>query len=331
MSGTIGSPNLRAHTLIQRNVGDIKQRLEVARSEAVTGRAHDVGRAVNGDTGKLAQLSDAISYAQDRENVLRFEGERMAMAQQTIGVMRDQATDVLVTLRARGDTLAHQASNAEVSAFAGLSDTVSRLNGSFGSRPLFGGETGTAPMGQASDILDALRGIAAAAPDTDTALTQIDAWFNDPTGGFQTGIYTGGDDAPKVEVSKGERIATSVRADDPAFRDLLQGMAVTALAAEADTDAQRQTLLKRGETILARASEGAIALQGRLGVGEERAANALADHTAQAATLSIAYNGLTGRDQAEAVTEMRLLESQLEAAYLTTSRMANLTLLNFLR
>jgi flagellar hook-associated protein 3 FlgL len=47
--------------------------------------------------------------------------------------------------------------------------------------------------------------------------------------------------------------------------------------------------------------------------------------------LSAAFNSLTGRDQYEAVTELEQLETNLEAAYLVTTRLSNLTLLNFIR
>jgi flagellar hook-associated protein 3 FlgL len=214
----------------------------------------------------------------------------------------------------------------------GLSDTVARLNGSFGGRPLFGGDSGEAPLAGADEILDAVRGLLAAAPDTTTGLAAVEDWFDDPVGGFTTAIYRGGDgDGPTVEVDKDSRITTSLRADDQAFRDVLRGLTVTALAAEADTSSTRTAMLTVGQATLSRGSEDVLGLQSRLGVNEERAASALAEHEAQAATLSIAYNTLTGRDQAEAATEMRLLESQLEAAYLTTARMSALSLVNFLR
>jgi len=327
------SPTLRAHTLIQQNVASIKDRLESARTEAVTGRAADIGRAVNGDTAKVNLLNEAITYSDDRTTVLDFEGGRMATAQAALENMRGIAADTVSSLRlASGSSSLNTKVVAEESAKAGLEDAVSRLNTSFGGRPLFGGDSGALPMGQASDILDAVRTIVAAAPDAASALADIETWFNDPAGGFETAFYQGGDgEAPTVELDKGERIATSLSADDQSLRDMLRGFAVTAIASEAPDDAARGAYQDAGGAILAGAGEGVLQLQSSLGVREERVAGALADHKAQSATLSIAYNGLTGVDQAAAATEMRLLETQLEASYLTTSRMANLSLLNYLR
>jgi flagellar hook-associated protein 3 FlgL len=44
-----------------------------------------------------------------------------------------------------------------------------------------------------------------------------------------------------------------------------------------------------------------------------------------------AFNNLTARDQYEAATELRDLEASLEASYLLTTRLSNLSLLNYLR
>lgn len=327
------SPTLRAHTLIQQNVASIKGRLETARSEAVTGQIVDVGRAVNGDTAKVNLLSESIAYAKDRTTVLDFEGSRMTTAQTALDGVRGHASETVNALRfAASSSDSNTRQVAEQMAQGGLDDTIARLNASFGGRPLFGGDSGNPPLGGAGAMLDALRAIVDAAPDTGTALAQVETWFDDPAGGFATAFFQGGSgDAPTVELDKGERATTSLRADDQALRDVMRGFAITALAAEATDEASRDVMHTVGESVLANAGEGVIRMQATLGVQEERVAGARADHEAQSATLSIAYNGLTTRDQAEAATEMRLLESQLEAAYLTTSRMANLSLINYMR
>jgi len=332
MSALQSSPTLRAHTLIQQNITSIKGRLETARTEAVTGQVVDVGRAVNGNTAKVNLLSEAIAYADDRKNVLDFEGSRMSTAQATLTSLRDTAGDTVTALRfATQSSSDNTRELAESSALAGLEDTIGRLNGAFGGRPLFGGDSGNSPLGSAEDVLNAVRAIVASAPDAPTALTQIDTWFNDPAGGFETTFFQGGaGDAPTVELDKGERTATSVRADDEALRNMLRGFAVAAVAAETPSDADRDSFQQAGISILSETANGVLRLQASLGVGEERVAEAQAGHEAQVSTLSIAYNGLTGRDQAEAATEMKLLETQLEAAYLTTSRMANLSLINYM-
>jgi len=334
MIGTATSPTLRAHSMLQQNVAGIKQRLETARTEAVTGVAADIGRAVGGDTAKVNMLSEAIDYARDRTTVLDFEGGRMSTAQLALEAVRGGASETLDALRfAENSTQPATKAVATETARGALEDTVSRLNASYGGRPLFGGDSGLSPMGGSGELLDAVRDIFAANPgDTAAALAEVETWFDDPAGGFQTGFFRGGDgDAPTVELNKGERAATSVRGDDRSLRDTMRGLAIAALAGEATDDGARDRMNDASTGILSTAGGDVLDLQSRLGVSEERVANALAERGAEVTTLSIAYNGLTSVDQAEAATEMRLLESQLEASYLTTSRMANLTLTNYLR
>jgi len=306
--GPIGSPTLRAHTLIQQSVSSIRERLDSVRSEAVTGRVADVGRAVNGDTGKVDRLTEALAYAEDRVSVLSFEGNRARSAQDVLTAVRDTTEGV------RGDAL------LALSASGSISDEAAAITGLSG------------PLADADVILDDLRTLVAAAPTTDAALVDIAAYFDDPAGGFATNRYLGGDGAaPTVELSRTERVATSVGANDDALRDTLRGLALVALSGEAaDADAQ-DSFLQAGADRLGSSIEDVIELQSRIGTREERIASAQVGYEAQITSLTLANNALTGRDQAEAATEMRLLESQLEASYLTTSRLANLSLVNYLR
>ena len=331
--GPVGSPTLRAHKMIQHNVASIRERLDTVRTEAVTGRAADVARAVNGDTAKVNRLSASISYAEGRSTALAFEGNRTKSVQTALTDIR---TKLSTTQNAAFLGLSEMAPRSlETVASLGASgfeDAVAKFNGSFAGRPMFGGDSGAAPLAGASDILTQLRTIVAASPDTDTAVSEIKFFFDDPSGGFSTSIYQGGSgNAPTVELSKSERVSTTVRADETAVRDTLRGLALTALSGDATNLDDKRAFLSAGNAAIGKALEGTVNLQSSLGVREERIATAQSAYQGEIASLSISMNSLTGRDQAEAVTEMRLLESQLEAAYLTTSRLAGLSLTNFLR
>ena len=47
--------------------------------------------------------------------------------------------------------------------------------------------------------------------------------------------------------------------------------------------------------------------------------------------LTQSFNQMTARDQYEAASELKQLETSLEASYTLTARLANLSLLNFMR
>ena len=72
-------------------------------------------------------------------------------------------------------------------------------------------------------------------------------------------------------------------------------------------------------------------MAGRVGVAEARMATVTTRHQASEAALNLAYIKLAGRDQFEAAAELTQLEAQLQTTYLATARLANLSLVNFLR
>lgn len=327
------SPTLRAHTAIQNRVTLIKARLDSVRIEAVTGKVADLARAVDGDIGKVNRMKQTLSYAEDRRSVLAFEGSRASIAQTVLDGIRAQTKGISNTvLNAISSAAPQSISVAQTYAQSAVEDTIGRLNTDFGGRPLFGGDRTGPPFGTATEMMTELRAIYTSATDTATALSEIHAWFNDPTGGFATTFFRGGNgEAPTVELSPGERIASSVKGDTAELRSALHAQSIAALSADAPSEAAATAMLTASSTLLRQSVDSIIDLQSSLGVREERMAASQARYVAEGTSLGIALNGVVGRDQAEAASEMRQLESQLEAAYLTTSRMANLTLTNFLR
>jgi flagellar hook-associated protein 3 FlgL len=74
-----------------------------------------------------------------------------------------------------------------------------------------------------------------------------------------------------------------------------------------------------------------IGQRGDIGSSLDRIATAQQMLDTEETLLKTAFNDITARDQFEAATELRELERNLEASYLLTSRLANFSLLNYLR
>ena len=74
-----------------------------------------------------------------------------------------------------------------------------------------------------------------------------------------------------------------------------------------------------------------INLRADLGIIQERIAKEQLSLDTEETILNSVYNGMVGRDQYDAASELKQLEASLEAAYILTSRLSNLSLLNFLR
>ncbi len=174
-----------------------------------------------------------------------------------------------------------------------------------------------------------------AAADTTTALADIDFYFNDPAGGFATTRYLGSaNDAPPVEISDDMRLDYAPRADNGALRTMLQGLAIAAVAVEGafagDDQDELALYAGAGQTVLA-ARQGVIDLRADLGVSEQRLEEAHARGNAETQMLQRAWNDIASRDPYEAASEFEALQGQLEAIYVVTSRLSQLSLVNFLR
>ena len=73
-----------------------------------------------------------------------------------------------------------------------------------------------------------------------------------------------------------------------------------------------------------------VGLRASLGLTQSQISRAQDTLDTEETVLTNALNTLTARDQYEAASELEQLEASLEASYLLTSRLANLTLLNYL-
>ena len=165
--------------------------------------------------------------------------------------------------------------------------------------------------------------------------TQLNTYFDDPAGGFATTIYQGGTTAPSpVSLSNGQKLELDFRADANAFKDIIRGLSVIALAPEtADSFASDDfsTIFSSGIGVLSNGKTGVTEFEAELGIVSETISRIDEHNEMERLTLTAAYSALTTRDQFEAAGELKRLEVQLESSYLITSRLSNLTLVNFLR
>ncbi len=87
-----------------------------------------------------------------------------------------------------------------------------------------------------------------------------------------------------------------------------------------DTDIR----LDRGRTLL-------VDVEASIGIRQDSLLSELDLLGREKVLLTSSFQDLTGKDQYEAATQLKELEANLEASYLLTSRLSNLSLLNYLR
>jgi flagellar hook-associated protein 3 FlgL len=242
--------------------------------------------------------------------------------------------------------------NVQISAAATLETVVRHLNTSVSGRFLFSGTlveskpmvTGAAPTGIVGSVVsDAATTAGGQIGVTDVAglIADLDAVFDDshanPAWRFSSAFYEG---APASEpdlagqLDENTRITYGLKANDPGFREVMQGLHMLAAVRFGDAVMTEAAYTQFAEAAVAKLQQGLgrmIDLAARTGQNQARVADNL-DRLEAARNL---YNReiveLERRDPYEAATLINALEQQLEASYMVTARLSQLSLVEFLR
>lgn len=312
---------------LSRTVADLRERISTTAQEAVTGRYSDLTEHLGGRIGRAMLGQKAITdIAQQRTRLSLREG-RLDVMQRSLTTIQENTIGLDTRMQAAigsNDPIAR--SSVVRDARAALQDAFSTLNTRHGERFLFAGDaTSTQPFAAVADLLDDIEQLATTATSANDFAAALDTYFDTPGGGWQQDIYAG-----TATVSDTD----SVTGTEPGIADLVRGLAVmvvvgsdgsllsptenaAALGAGANTLSSGQTALTN-----LRADRGVI--QGQI---EQQKISLDIEET----ILTVSFNQMTARDQYEAASELRLLETNLEASYALTARLSNLSLINYLR
>ncbi len=333
----LGFPAQPRHDLMSRLISQIRSRSDTARQEAVTGLLADPAAARGGRVTELLGLEQSLAEIAQYREIIGLAESRAGVIQGTLDVLRNLAVDLPVSGQTALDSnLAAAGETTSAAARQALGAAISALNVSFGGRRLFAGDAGNAQAVAALEVFMAASvPILEAGPTAGAAYANLSVAFSAAGGLFETTFYTGGSgDAPATEVARGERLDFAPKADEAPVRALLRDLATLAAAFDPDNaipEGERRGLAERAIAGL-RDNVGQLAgMAGRVGAAEQRMETVKTRHQASEAALNLAYIKLAGRDQFEAAAALIQLEAQLETTYLTTARLANLSLVNFLR
>ncbi|MBW7922742.1 MAG: hypothetical protein H3C51_11655 [Rubellimicrobium sp.] len=313
-----------------------RQRLDTLTNELASGRVADPAARLAGRTDLLADTDRNLALMAagvDTANALarRFEAAQLALdqvdAQRGIVSKELLSLPVAVTRQLVTDTAAR----------AGISFgiAVSALNARHGSESLFSGAATDGPaLADADTILAALRVQTAGATDAADLIARIDAFFDDPGGGFETVAYIGDTGPAPTRRIDGQDYAVTPRGDDPALRGVMKGLALAAVAADhpaGASDAERAAIMQQAGAMLVGAGDGLAGLRATLGGLEQRAETAATRQSAALTAARIARNALIGADPEATAIALRETQTQLETQYAVTARLAGLSLAGYLR
>ncbi|MEM7458653.1 MAG: flagellin [Pseudomonadota bacterium] len=311
---------------VTNNISSLRAQIEARAEEATTGFHSDLVQHLNGRIDQALLGDQALKDNAEDQARLGLRGIRLSLAETTLNSVRGLSEGLQIgMLNAIGTAETETQDLYATEARTALDDILSRLGARHGERFLFSGNaTATNPFADADVLLDDIRAIAAGAVDEADFATQVEFYFDDPTGGFQTNFYQGAQSASDPD---------SVLANQQAFSDLFQGLAIMSLShssegvpfARGETPAMDQALnrLERGRT-------GLVDIEAGIGFKQASIDDELTLLVREQTLLNQAFIDLAGKDQFEAAAQLRELETNLEASYLLTSRLSNLSILNFL-
>lgn len=325
-----------AHTysMQSRNTA-LKQEMQRLTLEISTGQVADIRRIASSNTTYLNDLQRSLKKL-DGYDLATFEAGQTAGGMQTalgrIGELNSsfQSTLMNATNAAFGNTSGTVIAEAQ----ATLGQVVGALNTSVGGRALFSGTaTGTLPIAPASDLLSALGSIMAGAGSVDDMLTAAQTWFDSAAGFGTTGYLGSPASLAPVALSDGETAQFQLRGDDPVIRDVLRNLAIVALAGDPAlglSQAQQDELFQKSLGPVLRASDAVTELQATVGYSEHQIEALTARHSTERSTLEMARSDLLSIDPYQSATELEQVQFQLQSLYAITSRMSQLSLVNYL-
>ncbi|MBT3143366.1 flagellar biosynthesis protein FlgL [Phaeobacter gallaeciensis] len=324
------SLTLRARSVL------IKNEIETLTQEMSTGETSNITQRLAGDYSHLSDI--------DR-NLSRIEGFSVTTAE--TGLLFTTAQNHLETLHTRTDELANaltavgsfgQTVNREQvskQAQGDLITMVASLNGAVGGRSLFAGvATDTIALNSGDTLLADLKAAIIGQTTAADVLQAAESWFNDPAG-FKSSMYRGSDQTlAAFEIAEGEEVSLKLKADDPAFRDMLKSTALASLATDSAVGLSPQEqaeLLKQLGGQLASSRDALVGVRADVGFSEARVEQVETRNSASKTSLEYARRELLEADPFETATRLKAVQFQLESLYAVTVRTSQLSLVNFLR
>lgn len=295
--------------------------------EAITGRHKDLTKHLNGRIGDAMMGQKALDDIEREQKQLNLRSSRLEFTQRSLESVQLAGADIGIRLIGavaveNFDDIQTDAQNAR----SALQKAFSALSARYGQRQLFSGDaTATGPLDTVDEMMTDLEALRDAALTGADLQAELDTYFDDPAGGWQTEIYNG-----TTTVSDPD----AVLAIDPAVTAMIKNLATIALAADVPDDPVligTSDVLNDAAQGVVRATDMLIDIRVLTGNKQEQVEVRQQALVIETTLFSESFNKLTSRDQYAAVTELRLMETALESSYLLTSRLSSLNLTNFIR
>ncbi len=343
---------LASHLQLNSSIRSLQSQLMDAQKEISTGRKADLVAALRDRAAEDVDLRNALNDVTEFKGTTDIVASRMDTMQAALGGVRDIADQMRSTALTARDSVSRR--YLQEAASTALDRINSFLNAEVAGRTLFSGiQTNLAPM-QATTAVNATSGlspqqavsqvIANLGPITDAASALavangpdgISSMFNDtnsnPNLNYSATFYNGASTGSvTARLDNGYQIDYGVRADNPAFRELQQGLSMLASVPYGSVpDDAFAAWQDEAVKHISAGFQGAIDVSAELGFKQSVVADASTRHDATIAQLNNQVANLEAADPYETSLRLSQLQTQLEATFSITARMNELSLTKFL-
>jgi flagellar hook-associated protein 3 FlgL len=344
--------NMSLQNAMRLTVATAQKEMLKVQEESVTGRHSDVGAVLGAKTARTLNLHRDLQRMESLKSTNALTTQRLSASQEALGTMSTAANDAMgVLIALSGITSADQLQLAQKNLGSALQTFTAAANTSFSGEYLFAGiNSDVMPLNdyfRESPVSDAKAEFDAAFlahfgfDQDDNAVATIDPAdmqsFIDTLESSFTGVDWENDwsnassENMESRVSTSETVQSSTNTNTDGMRYMALGLVLgQELLALNISESARKVVSDASIDYMGRAISGIDGERSKLGISEARVAQANTSLGAQITILSNSIKDMEGIDTYEAATRVTTLESQLSLAYTLTSRIQNLSLLNYL-
>jgi flagellar hook-associated protein 3 FlgL len=354
MSGHISSIALPLQQEYLLN--SLQSQLATLTGEVSSGQKANPAASMGNDAASLYQLQSEANQQTTLQTTATTAGNRLTAAQNALtGIatalqsMITGATDVSSTQPDAENTIATQATST-------MSQVLDLLNTQYDGSSLFAGDaTNSQPMqsegapGGPVDTINAVLNAAVTAnggPLTSATVSNLlsgpnglSSVFNNTNGNpalnYSTSFYTAPDDGQPTTVLIGlnQTLQYSVKGDQPAFTDMLQGLSMLSMLSAPSTQLDstaKSTILTQATALLSQAQNELTTQQGQLGAVQSQLQQVSDAQQTAAANTTQQLGTLEGANLTADSEQLSALQNQLAASYQVTAMISQLTLSHYL-
>ncbi|MEM9575078.1 MAG: flagellar hook-associated family protein [Pseudomonadota bacterium] len=333
---------------LRSSTARLQQSLPSLQQEMVTGRHADSGLSLGSQTASLATLTNDIGNLDRLYDTNNRILTRMSMVQSGMDQLNSLAENIVSTI---GVTLGDDSQKTAVKSAteSALLEFTSVMNRQADGVYLFAGDNAqTKPIADyAGSALQASFDTAfqtyfGFTKDSPATIGITEAQVNDfittvaePLfigAGWTTNVSSASDNVQNARIEDGITMGVSVSANEEAFQQIAIS---TIIASEFyQTEVAGDALFAAGKYAVEKAStaiSGLTKIQGQLGLTEERISRVNEGLVVQKNLFESFVVELDGVDAYDAAIEVNTLLTQIEVSYSVTSRIQNLSLMQYLR